>query len=88
MVTPQSVRTAQTVEEWLEQVADSDESSDQDCNRMQNLLRKVGYHSAVCVLGIVYMKGEGYPLSIHAVAAELIVAARTARADEQTARMH
>jgi len=61
-----------TVKDWLEGLAGSNESTDQDSTMMQNYLRKVGFGRAVVVLGIVYLEGRGTidapPCSLHSMA--------------------
>lgn len=61
-----------TVLEWLEEVAKSKQSSDIDSKKMQNLLRKVGFGNAVVIYGVVYLEGKGRPMSIHAIAKEIL----------------
>ena len=65
----------ETVKEWLESVANTNTSSDNDSVKMQNLLHRVGYNKAVVTLGIVYLEGYGYPVDIHSVAKQLLKAA-------------
>lgn len=61
-----------TVKEWLEGLAASDTSEEKDGRMMQNMLRKVGFGSAVVACGIVYTEGHGTieapPISIHSMA--------------------
>ena len=58
--------------DWLEGLANSTTSSEDDSNIMQGLLRKMTFHKAVVVCGIVYLDGRGTmqspPTSIHAIA--------------------
>lgn len=65
-----------TVGQWLEQLAASSESTEQDSNKMQNLLHRVGFSQARVVLGIAYLDGHGTieapPVSIHSVAKMLV----------------
>ncbi len=67
---------AMTVKEWLTTLANSDQSDDGDTGKMQNLLRRVGFHEAVCTCGIVYLDGHGTlespPTSIHSIAKMLL----------------
>lgn len=61
-----------TVKEWLEDVAKTNKSSEADSRKMQNLLHKVGFNNAVVVYGVVYPEGKGRPVSIHAMAKEIL----------------
>lgn len=65
-----------TVKEWLEHLANTNQSSDEDSTKMQNLLHKVGFPLARVVLGIVYIEGKGTveapPTSIHSIAQMLV----------------
>jgi len=47
----------QTVKEWLEGLANTSTSNDNDSTRMQNLLKRVGFPNAVVVVGVVYPEG-------------------------------
>lgn len=70
------IQQEQTVKQWLEQVAGTDTSTEQDSDRMQNMLRRVGFPSAVVVMGVVYVEGYGTvdypPMSIHFMAGVLL----------------
>ena len=61
-----------TVRDWLEELANTDTSSEQDSDRMQHILHRLGFPDAVVVMGIVYLEGHGTidapPASIHSVA--------------------
>ena len=63
---------ATTIKEWLDELANSNQSTDQDSTMMQNYLRRVGFGKAVVVLGIVYLEGRGTldfpPCSLHSMA--------------------
>ena len=48
-----------TVGQWLEALAGSDSSDEQDDRKMQNLLHRVGFPRAVVTMGIVYAEGQG-----------------------------
>ena len=65
-----------TVKEWLANLATCNQSEDSDSGKMQNLLRRAGFQSAVCTCGVVYLDGKGTleapPTSIHAVAKLLL----------------
>lgn len=67
-----TIRVMVTVKEWLEVLASSTSSSEQDSAQMQGLLHKLDFTNAVVVLGIVYFEGQGTteapPTSIHSVA--------------------
>ena len=66
----------QTVGQWLEELAASNQSDDRDAIKMTNLLHRVGFSQAVCTCGIVYMEGKGTiespPMSINSVAKILV----------------
>ena len=65
-----------TVKEWLDNLAATNTSTDEDSTKMQNLLHKVGFPHAVVVLGIVYLEGKGTidapPCSLHSMADMLV----------------
>jgi hypothetical protein len=65
-----------TVQEWLQDLSTSNTSTEQDSAKMQAVLRKVGFPSAVVVMGIVYLEGKGTmdcpPTSIHSIAKMLV----------------
>ena len=61
-----------SVQEWLNNLADSDSSTEKDSTMLQNMLRRVGYSNAKVTYGIVYLSGYGNPESIHKVAKELV----------------
>ncbi len=67
---------AQTVKQWLDELASTNSSSERDSHMMQNLLHRIGFDSARVVVGIVYLEGQGTieapPMSIHAVAKMLL----------------
>ena len=69
----------QTVKEWLKELATTNQSSDKDSIKMQNLLHRVGFGSAVVTCGIVYLEGHGTieapPTDIHSIAKMLLKAA-------------
>jgi hypothetical protein len=62
----------QTVKEWLEELAKSNQSTDKDSLRMENCLKVIGFPSARVLLGIVYPEGSGQPVSIHSMARMLL----------------
>ena len=68
---------------WIEDIASSSASTEDDANRIQHLLRQIGFPSARIVLGIVYLEGRGTmenpPTSIQAIAKSL--AAIAAKSD-------
>ena len=72
------IQQEQTVKQWLEQVAGTDTSTEQDSDRMQYLLRRIGFPRTVVVMGVVYVEGHGTvdypPVSIHFVAEVLLKA--------------
>jgi hypothetical protein len=65
-----------TVKEWLQDLATTNQSTELDSAKMQNVLRKVGFPNAVVVMGIVYLEGHGTmeapPASLHTVAKMLV----------------
>lgn len=69
-----------TVGEYLTDLASRNTSSEEDSQKMQNILRKIAFPSAVVVTGIVYLEGHGTmeapPMSIHQVA-DMIMKARS-----------
>ncbi len=66
----------QTVGQWLEALASGDSSTEQDGTKMQNLLHRIGFPSAVVTCGIVYTAGKGTlvepPTDIHSIARALV----------------
>ena len=62
--------------EFLEKMASSTGSTDEDCAIMQELLHRCTFHKAVVTCGIVYLEGVGTlscpPTSIHTVAEMLL----------------
>lgn len=70
--------TQQTVKQWLEELANSNTSTDSDSIKMTNLLHRVGFARAVVVCGIVYLEGKGTmeapPISLHSIAKMVIEA--------------
>jgi len=64
--------TQETVGQWLEKLATTNSSSDQDSDRMEKLLKRCGLHSARVVVGVVYQEGQGQPIDIHTMARELV----------------
>ena len=61
-----------TVQEWLNDLATSKDSSGTDWNKFENMLRRIGYPNASVTYGMVYYNGYGRPVSIHDVAKELV----------------
>ena len=65
-----------TIGEWLEKLATSDSSTEEDARELQRALRKVGFGRAVVVYGVAYLDGKGTianpPRSIHTVAGSLL----------------
>ena len=74
--------TEQTVKQWLEELAGSNQGSDQDSIKMTNLLHRVGFEQAVFTCGIVYLEGRGTleapPTSINHMAKMLLRAGNKA----------
>lgn len=79
----QATQTEQTVKQWLEQLANSDTSTDTDSKKMANLLHRVGFSRAVVIYGIVYLEGKGTldapPASINSIAKMLLDAGNKQR---------
>jgi hypothetical protein len=77
----------ETVGEMLKRLAESDTSTDEDSQKMQNLLRYAGFPKAVVVVGIVYLEGQGTmeapPTSIHSVAKMLMKGAEGKESEEK-----
>lgn len=68
------------VREFLEELASKNSCTDEDCKTMERILRKIGLPKAVCVLGIVYLEGQGTidapPLPINMIAKMLLLQAK------------
>lgn len=68
-----------TIKEFLEDLANKSSSTDEDSAIMQDVLRRVGFKKARCVLGIVYLEGKGTlqapPASVHTMARVLLIKA-------------
>ena len=64
--------------EWLEDLANSTSSTEDDSHMMQGLLHRIDFPKAVVVCGIVYVDGKGTmkspPTSIHSMARMLVKA--------------
>jgi hypothetical protein len=60
------------IKEWLQQLADSNSSTEEDSVVMQRFLRGSGLPKATVVYGIVYPEGRGRPVSIHTIAGVLV----------------
>ena len=54
--------------EWLEQLSNTNTSSQSDDILMSDLMHKFGFPNAVVTCGIVYPDGYGETVSIHAMA--------------------
>ena len=61
-----------TVEEWLQGLANTNTSNENDSTRMENLLHRIGFLSARVVVGVVYTEGKGPPTDIHSMARMII----------------
>ena len=57
-----------TIADWIEQLAASDTSTEDDWGLMQTYLRRSGMTKAVVTYGVVYSVGYGMPLSINKMA--------------------
>jgi len=59
----------ETVGQWLEGLANSNQSTERDSVRMEALLRThLRFTKARVVIGVVYLEGYGYPIDFHSVA--------------------
>lgn len=67
-----------TVAEWLKGISDSNTSTEEDDEKMQNFLRRIGFPKARAVMGAVYPDGRGQPVSIQGMATMLLDASRKA----------
>ena len=66
-----------TIKEWLDNLVTSDSTTMEDSANFQALLRNMtDFKRAVVVYGVVYLEGQGRPLSIHSVAKELLNAVK------------
>ena len=57
--------------QWLEALAGSDTSTEEDSRMMQRLLRQLGFPRAVVTYGVAYLEGRGRADSIQAMARHL-----------------
>ena len=62
----------ETIKEWMERLAVTNECDDEDERMMLVVLRKIGFPNAKVVYGIVYLEGKGTleapPADIHTIA--------------------
>ena len=61
-----------SVKEWLNNLANSNTSTESDNRKLENMLKRVGFPNAVVTCGIVYLSGSGQPESINYVARDLV----------------
>jgi|TARA_R110000744_G_scaffold215160_1_gene334025 hypothetical protein len=61
-----------TIGEWLGDLADSSESTEEDSRLMQKYLRQSGFSKATVVYGVVYLTGYGFPRSVHSMASIIL----------------
>jgi hypothetical protein len=61
-----------TIKDWLVELGKSSQSTDEDSETMQNVLRGIGFPKAVVTCGIVYFDGAGDNADIHSVAKILV----------------
>lgn len=54
--------------DWLEGLANSTSSSEDDSSIMESMLRRMRFPKAVVTCGVVYIEGRGRPTSIHSMA--------------------
>ena len=75
--------TKQTVQEWLQELANGDTSTDADERKMNNLLKSLHFDNAIVVYGIVYLDGQGTiqnpPMAIQQMAKHLLDAMEVAK---------
>ena len=68
--------TQQTVGQWLEELARGNTSTERDGIKMQSLLRRINFPSAICTCGIAYLEGHGTmdfpPMAINSLASMLV----------------
>ena len=64
--------------EWLGELVESSESTEEDGVMMQRFLRAIGFSKAIVTYGIVYPSGHGRPVSIQDMAS-LILAGQDKR---------
>ena len=57
-----------TIGEWVTNLANASESTEEDSVIMQRYLKHCGYTKARVVYGVVYLTGHGFPRSIHSMA--------------------
>lgn len=79
---------ATTIGQWLEGLAQSNTSSDEDSARMENLLHRMGFAKARVVLGVAYPDGKGAPVSIHSMAQMCLDAHAKAQVKAQAQAQH
>lgn len=65
-----------TVKEWLEQLANSNQSNQEDDAEMGRLLPRVGFPKAKCTCGCIYPEGYGQPVSIQSMAKVILNATK------------
>jgi len=61
-----------TIKDWLQELANSNTSTEKDDKAFQIILRRIGFPKAIVTCGIVYFEGQGTieapPMSINSVA--------------------
>jgi hypothetical protein len=67
-----------SITEWLMSLSNSTASTNEDSERMEILLHRIGFPEARVVCGIVYLMGHGTldapPMSIHTIAKAIATA--------------
>ena len=56
------------IREWLGELVESSESTEEDGMMMQRYLRAIGFGKAIVTYGVVYPDGYGRPVSIQSMA--------------------
>ena len=56
------------IREWLGELVESSESTEEDGMMMQRFLRAIGFRKAIVTYGVVYPDGDGRPVSIQSMA--------------------
>jgi len=65
------MKNEETIGQLINRLAKTDTSSEEDSQKMQYILQKLGFNYAKVVCGIAYMEGKGFPVSIHTLARKL-----------------
>ena len=78
----------ETVKEWMERLAVTNECDDEDERMMLVVLRKLGFPNARVVYGIVYLEGKGTldapPADIHTTARMILATAEKQEVEDHS----